>query len=74
LILMFAWCTSSLDTGKTMHMFTMALASLIVQNSVLRGELQIGSSLVAFGWGGCEYFGCGLTRVMRGLRSDEVVG
>jgi hypothetical protein len=34
LILMFAWRTSSSDTGKTMHMFSMALALLIVQNSV----------------------------------------
>jgi hypothetical protein len=32
LILKFACCTSSSDTGRTMHMFSMALASFIVWN------------------------------------------
>jgi hypothetical protein len=38
LMLKFACCTSSLDTGRTMHMHSMALVSFIVWNSSTEGR------------------------------------
>jgi hypothetical protein len=34
----FACCTSSSDTGRTMHMLSIALVSLIVWNSSIEGR------------------------------------
>jgi hypothetical protein len=39
---------------------------------LLRGELQIGSSLGGYSWGGCEYFGLGLIGEVSGFGLVEV--
>jgi hypothetical protein len=70
LISKFTCITSSSDTGRTMHMFSMALALFIVRNSSIDGK---GSSLEGWGLGGCEYYGFGLNGVVSGFGSLEFV-